>query len=150
MINLKQYNYRNVFETAFFHWWLWSNIVEALKDKSFNFNDYIYNDPYYFHDFKEHIYLNIFKKSINKPYCFPCYNTYICDNCIFINIKCSQVNSTYRYLIHSFKQKNLKECIKYATIIRDWKIKADKEYYMNLHFAIYTLNKKIKPNKRNF
>jgi len=149
MINLKQYNYRNVFETAFFHWWLWSNIVEALKDKSFNFNDYtktIYN----FYIFKQYIYNNLFSRKISKVYCFPCYNACKCDNCIFINIKCDESKSTYKSLVDNFDDKNLKECIKYATIIRDWKIKSDKEYYMDLHFAIYTLNKKIKPNKRNF
>jgi len=149
MINLKQYNYRNVFETAFFHWWLWSNIVEALKDKSFNFNDYtktIYN----FYIFKQYIYNNLFSHKISKVYCFPCYNACKCDNCIFINIKCDESKSTYKSLVDNFDDKNLKECIKYATIIRDWKIKSDKEYYMDLHFAIYTLNKKIKPNKRNF
>ena len=135
MINIQNLS-KNRLDYAILHWWLWSHIVETLKDQSFKFKDY--KDIV---DLKQHISNFLFTPK-DLMVCFPCaYLNYNegCNSCMFKkvyydgriinnskynpNICLSCSTTEYHLLRISFLDHNIKDCIKYASIIRDWELK---------------------------
>jgi hypothetical protein len=119
-VNDQQLKLPNNIDWVFMHWWLWSNIVEALKDKNFNFDDY-----YSATTFKRHIIELLFDFGFYGLCndCFPCDHNFTvtgkCKDCLFINKACKDWEQFNNFFI----KKNLKKCIKYAEKIRDWKVR---------------------------